>query len=326
VIKLKKWLIILSSMALLVPTSALANVDGNRSKSENVSFVAAQSEVSLKDRYEFLHDMDILKGKGHGKHHFDASLTRAELAVSLYRLFKLEKEHKRGKDVFKDTHKHWAKDEINFVAKMGWMGAAEKGNKFNHNKTMTIEEVAKVLVKATGLNVGSYASIWLPASSWSQGYLAAALTEGFLTKEENYRAKAKRSHLIYSLYEVYHYKYKDGGIVAGTLEPKASIEKMDRDSYKWTFTVKNQTEKEQIVNISGSKFDYTLRRNGQKVEQYTDNKKFIMLYQEARLKQGETLTFNGELTNLPKGKYELEIWLIDTNWPNAKTKIKFEVE
>lgn len=318
---MKKWLILLTSMALLAPaTSTFANVDGVH---RDTRIVAAQAEVSLAERFEFLKEKGILKGKGDGKNHFEASLTRAELAVSLYRLLKLD--DSTGKE-FSDIGKHWAKKEIQAVAKLGLMGAAEKDNKFNPNKHMTIEEVAKVLVKATGLNTGDYASIWLPASSWAQGYLAAALTEGFLAKEDNYRDKALRSHLIYGLYEVYHYKHKDGGIVAGTLEPKASIEKINDNSYKWTFTVKNQTEREQVVNISASQFDYLLTKDGVKVEQYTDNKKFIMIYREVTLKQGEELTYSGELNGLAKGKYELEIWLIDNNWPNAKTKISFEVK
>jgi hypothetical protein len=317
---MKKWLILLSTMILLVPTSTLASVDGNTMNRDVVYKVSASQELSLEDRYAFLKSKGILKGKAE----FDATLTRAELAVSLYRLLKLE--NPKGKADFADTKTHWAKNEIHAVKEKGWMGAAEKGNKFNPNKTMTIEEMAKVLVKATGVKVGDYASIWLPGSNWAQGYLAAALTEGFISKEDNYREKAKRSHLVYGLYEVYNYQYKEGGIVAGTLEPKVSIEKANENSFKWTFTVKNQTEKEQIVNISGSKFDYILKKDGQKLEQYTDNKKFIMIYQEKTLKQGEELTYTGELHNLTKGKYELEIWLADRNWPNAKTKIKFQVK
>lgn len=319
---MKKWFVLLSAMALLIPTSAVASGDGNISRSEEFRLISAKQDVSLQERYEFLLEKGILKGKADGKAHFDASLTRAELAVSLYRMFNLEEQ--KGNTHLKDVEKHWAKKSIHAVYKKGWM-VGEKGNKFNPNKKMTIEQLAKVLAKATKLNVNEYASIELEASNWAKPYLAAALAEGFLTSEENYRETALRSHLVYSLYEVYHFINEDSGIVAGTLEPKVTISNTKDHDYKWTFTVKNQTEKEQIVNLSGSKFDYILKKDGQKIEQYTDNKKFIMIYIEETLKQGEELSFDGELLGLAKGKYELEIWLVDKNWPDAKTKIEFEV-
>lgn len=314
---------LMAAMVLIVPTSALASADGSSIQNEEVRPISAPITVSLEDRYEFLREKGILKGKKDGKAHFDSSLTRAELAVSLYRLFKLE--DKNGKSTYKDVHKHWAKDAILAVTVKGWM-QGEKGNKFNPNHKMTIEEVAKVLVQATELNVDEYASIWLPASTWAQGYMAAALTEGFISGEDDYRNNALRSHLVYSLYEVYHFlNPKEDGIVAGSLEPKISLSNTE-DDYKWTFTVKNQTEKEQIVNISGSTFDYLLKKDGKKLEQYTDNKKFIMIYIEKTLKQGEELTFSGEFLDLKKGEYELEVWLSDTNWPDARATVQFEVK
>ncbi|HYK74589.1 MAG TPA: BsuPI-related putative proteinase inhibitor [Pseudoneobacillus sp.] len=321
---MKKWLVLFTAAALLVPTSAaFASAEGNISKSEEVRIINAKQDVSLQERYDFLLEKGILKGKADGKAQFEATITRAELAVSLYRLFRLEDQKENTQ--LKDVDKHWAKKEIQAVYKKGWM-VGEKDNKFNPNKKITIEQVAKILVNVTKLNKDEYASIELNASNWAKGYLAAALAEGFLTNEENYRETALRSHLVYSLYEVYHFINKDRGIVAGTLESKVSVSNTKDQDYKWTFTVKNQTEKEQIVNLSGSKFDYLLKKDGKKVEQYTDNKKFIMLYIEKNLKQVEELTFEGELLGLEKGKYELEIWLIDQNWPDAKTKIEFEVK
>jgi hypothetical protein len=320
---MKKWLMMMAAMILLVPTSALASVEGSSIKQEEVRPISAPITVSLEDRYDFLRDKGILIGKKYEKTQFEEPIKRTELALGLYRLFNLDEVRENA--TYKDVHKDLFKDVIRSVSKRGWI-KEDKRVKFHSNKKMTIEEVAKVLVKATKLDVDNYASIWLPASDSAQGYMAAALTEGFLSAEDDYRDTALRSHLVYNLYEVYHFlNPKVGGIVAGSLEPKISLSNTEED-YKWTFTVKNQTEKEQIVNISGSKFDYLLKKDGKKLEQYTDNKKFIMIYLEKTLKQGEELTFSGELLDLKKGKYELEIWLTDTNWPDARATIEFEVK
>ncbi|MFD2446745.1 BsuPI-related putative proteinase inhibitor [Bacillus sp. CGMCC 1.16607] len=323
---MKRWFVLFSTMVMLVPaTSGFASGEGTSIKREGSRLeVKAPHAVTLEERYAFLLENGILKGKKDGKAQFDSSLTRAELAVSLFRLFKLEEV--KDTSPYQDVKKHWAKDAILAITKKGWM-EGEKGKNFHPNQKLTIEEVAKVLVKATQLNENDYASIWLPASNWAQSYMAAALTEGFLSKEDDYRVDAKRSHLVYSLYEVYHFLHpKEGGIIAGSLEPKATISNTKNNDYKWTFTVKNQTEKEQIVNVSGSQFDYILKKDGKKVEQYTDDKMFIMIYKEQTLKQGEELTYTGEFLGLAKGMYELEIWLIDNNWPNAKKTITFEVK
>jgi hypothetical protein len=320
----KKWFILFSAFVLLVPTTTLAHVEGNIHTKVLDSVEGTNQDMSLEARYTFLKEKEILKGKPDGTAQLEAELSRAELAVSLFRLFKLEKPSEKIAP-FADTTKHWAKDEIVAVTLKGWMDA-DKENKFKPNKKMTIEEVAEVFVKANRLNVDDYASIWLPASNWAQGYMAAVLVEEFLRIEDDYTKKALRSHLVYSLYEVYHYVHSLHAIVAGTLEPKVTVTHTKDANYKWVFTVKNQTEKEQIVNISASKFDYILKKDGVKIEHFTENKNYIMLYLETTLKQGEELIYSGEFTDLKPGKYELEIWLTDSNWPNAKSKIEFEVK
>ncbi|BDG49086.1 hypothetical protein PspKH34_36470 [Parageobacillus sp. KH3-4] len=116
------------------------------------------------------------------------------------------------------------------------------------------------------------------------------------------------------------------GIIAGTLEPSLTYEKKGRN-YVVTFTVKNQTERVQTVTFtSGKKYDYILYRDGKKVKQFSEGKLFTQIYEERLLKQGESLVFQETFSNLPKGKYKLEWWLADKNWPNAKAVITFTVD
>jgi hypothetical protein len=117
------------------------------------------------------------------------------------------------------------------------------------------------------------------------------------------------------------------GIAAGTLEPHLEVEQIGKRDYKVIFTVKNQTERPQTVTFtSGQKYDYILYRDGEKVTQYSEGKFFIQVYQEIILKQAEELRFTETFTNLAKGHYKIEFWLVDRNWPKAKAEAEFTVD
>ncbi|MHC0036486.1 BsuPI-related putative proteinase inhibitor [Pseudoneobacillus sp. C159] len=328
----RRWFVWVSAVSLLLPTtttlassvSEVSVTDVNHQSSVTSVQESSSLKLSIEKKYEFLKAQGILKGKPDGKAHFEAKLSRAELAVSLYRLFKLKPPVAKIAP-FADTTKHWAKDEMMAVKLQGWMEPFDGWN-FRPNQKMTIEEVAQVLAKAAQLEVNDGVSVEkLPASDWAQGALSAVVAKEFLPKETDYRKPATRTHLVHGLYGVYQFMNTNGGIWAGGLEPKLAVEPLGDHNYQWTYIVKNQTEKEQIVNISASIYDYILKKDGKKVEQYTDNKKWIMVYREKTLKQGEELTFSGEFIDLEKGKYELEIWLIDSKWPKTKTSIEFEI-
>ncbi|WP_027408000.1 BsuPI-related putative proteinase inhibitor [Anoxybacteroides tepidamans] len=115
-------------------------------------------------------------------------------------------------------------------------------------------------------------------------------------------------------------------IVAGTLQPSLTYQKQNK-RYTFTFSVKNQTEREQKVTFtSGQKYDYILYRNGKKLKQFSEGKMFTQIYEERILKQGEELSFTETFPPLPKGQYTLTWWLADKNWPKAKATITFTVQ
>ncbi|KYD11904.1 MAG: proteinase inhibitor [Geobacillus sp.] len=115
-------------------------------------------------------------------------------------------------------------------------------------------------------------------------------------------------------------------MIAGALEPSLTYEKKG-NNYVVTFTVKNQTDRVLTVTFtSGKKYDYILFRDGEKVKQFSEGKMFTQIYEERLLKQGESLVFQETFSHLPKGKYKLEWWLEDKNWPNAKAAITFTVD
>ena len=312
------------TLAASIFNPTYAAVDSNCGEGEVTCLEVVKKVLTLDEKYAFLQDKEIFKGKADGKAHLDKKMTRAELAVVIDRMLELEV---KGKHSFKDLKKHWAKDEIEAVVDAGYMEGSE--GKFLPNKHVTLEELASVLVKVTELDTGDYASIWLPGSDWAQGYLAAALTEELLGKADDYTAKATRGDLVQSIYQTYQMLFTNGGIVAGTLEPSLTYVENKNGSFDFTYEVKNQTEKVQTLEFtSGQRFDYDLYKDGKEIYQYSMDKMFILEYAQIELKQGEELTFNDTLKDLKPGNYEIEFWLADKDnaWPDAKTKISFKVK
>lgn len=283
------------------------------------------SEIGIEQKYAFLKEQGIFKGKTYGKAHLNKKVTRAELAVVIDRMLDLKSSKKT---TFTDLKKHWAKDEIIAVVEAGFMEG--KGNKtFQPNKHVTLEELAQALVKLTDLNKDEYMSIWLPGSDWAQSYLAAALTEALLQGADDYTKQARRSHLVHGLYQAYQMLLtNNGGIVAGSLEPSINYTKNKDGSYNFTYKVKNQTEKRQTLKFSsGQRFEYRLYKDGKQIYQYSMDKLFIMEYKEIELKQGEELTFTEKVEDLKRGNYEIEFWLVAADMAETtKEKVQFTVK
>ncbi|MBE4907280.1 S-layer homology domain-containing protein [Bacillus luteolus] len=309
--------------AMISPTYANVGSDckGGKPKCERV----INSELSIEQKYTFLKEQGIFKGKTYGKAHLNKKVTRAELAVVIDRMLDLRPSKET---TFIDLKKHWAKNEITAVVEAGFM-EGKGNNTFQPNKHVTLEELAQVLVRLTDLNKDKYMSIWLPGSDWAQVYLAAALTENLLRGADDYTKQAKRSHLVYGIYQAYQMLLTNkGGIVAGSLEPSINYTKNKDGSYNFTYKVKNQTEKPQTLKYSsGQRFDYKLYKNGKQIYQYSMDKLFIMEYKEIELKQGEELTFTEKVEDLKPGNYEIEFWLVAADKAETtKKKVQFSVK
>lgn len=312
------------SMAATLYSPTYAAVGTECAEGDTKCERVVNAELSIKEKYEFLKELEIFKGKQDRKAHLDKKMTRAELAVVIDRMLDLEV----SKEIaYKELKNHWAKDEILAVIEAGYMDMDEK-KKFHPNKHVTLEELAQVLVKVTELDTDDYASIWLPGSDWAQGFLAAALTEELLEGADDYTEKANRSHLVYGIYQAYQILHENGGIVAGSIEPTVSYKENKDGSFDFTFTVKNQTEKVQTLEFSsGQRFDYRLNKDGEQIYQWSMDKLFIMEYKEIELKQGEELTFTEKLDDLKPGNYEIEFWLVAADKAETtKKKVSFKVE
>lgn len=93
--------------------------------------------------------------------------------------------------------------------------------------------------------------------------------------------------------------------------PKYELVSQARD--KLVIEVKNQTTTVATYNYSsGQKFDMRLYRDGTVVYHWSSDKSFLQATSESRVIQGESETYEVDLTDFPveKGPYELEFWSV----------------
>lgn len=315
--KIAGKLVVSAALLLSMAAPVSAAVDGNCGQGE---VTCLQVERSLEEKFEFLKEKGIFTGQKDGKAHFEQNMTKAQLAVVLNRLFALTDSHEPIS--FKDTKQHWAEKEIGAAVKAGFIEAEEDGS-FKPNSHISLEKGAAAMVKALEIDQSAYVYIpSLPGSDQYKSYVAAALTEGILQKANHYQEKALRSDLVHMAYAAYEWKENKGGkgIVAGGIEQNATVKMLEEGGYEFTFTFKNQTEKETTLFFpSGQRFDFNVYQDGKHVYSYSAARMFTMATSEIRLKQGEELVYTEQVTDLPKGEYTVEFWLTAKDHDEHKT-------
>lgn len=310
-------LLVSTVLLLTMAAPVSAAVDGNCGQGEATCL---QVKRSLEQKFEFLKEKGIFTGQKDGKANFEQKMTKAQLAVVLNRLFALTDSYESI--TFKDTNHHWAEKEIGAAVKAGLM-EAEKDGQFKPNAHVPLEKATAAMVKALGIDENGYAYIpSLHASNEYKPYVAAALTEGILQQAANYQEKALRSDFVHMVYAAYEWKEGKGGtgIIAGSIERNATVKKLQEGGYEFTFTFKNQTEREQTLFFpSGQRFDFNVYQKGKQVYSYSAARMFNMATSEIRLKQGEELSYTEQVTDLPKGEYTVEFWLTAKGHDERKT-------
>ncbi|SHH32376.1 S-layer homology domain-containing protein [Caloranaerobacter azorensis DSM 13643] len=94
-------------------------------------------------------ELGILDGYGDGTFRPNNTITRAEFAKVVRTSLRLDTI--KGNS-FNDTKKHWAKDEIHTLVKKGIILPSEYGDNYEPDKNITRIEMAKMIVRAVGLD------------------------------------------------------------------------------------------------------------------------------------------------------------------------------
>jgi hypothetical protein len=120
----------------------------------------------------------------------------------------------------------------------------------------------------------------------------------------------------------------DKGIVAGQLTP--DLQKQTQNgNLIYTFSIKNDKEKEEILQYSSSQqYEYQIKDSkGTVVYTYSMDKMFLQSVSEQTLKQGETVTFEIDLTEdlkkLSPGTYQFVVWSVAKDRNDVKAEAEF---
>ncbi len=162
---------------------------------------AADTELTVAQKYQALVDKGVLKGNPDGDARLDANLNRAEFATIAIAISGLAPE-KPATATFSDVNsKQWWYGAIEAAAKAGLVEGYN--GKFDPKANVTVEQVIKVAVQAAGLEIDEKAEAVEGASAWAGPYIKAALDAGLIATGLDYKADATRGQTILVGYSVY---------------------------------------------------------------------------------------------------------------------------
>jgi len=162
---------------------------------------AADTELTVAQKYQVLVDKGVLKGNPDGDARLDANLNRAEFATIAIAISGLAQE-KPATATFSDVNsKQWWYGAIEAAAKAGLVEGYN--GKFDPKANVTVEQVIKVAVQAAGLEIDEKAEAVEGASTWAAPYIKAALDAGLIATGLDYKADATRGQTILVGYSVY---------------------------------------------------------------------------------------------------------------------------
>ncbi|WP_438435073.1 S-layer homology domain-containing protein [Gorillibacterium sp. sgz500922] len=165
--------------------------------------MAGAAELTTTQKYDQMAEAGIFNGNTPaGDRDLDQPMTRAQLAKVIALTLGLDNAPASA-NAYKDiVSYHWGKPYIGAVVKAGIMNGVS-ATAFKPNANMKIEELAKVLVVASGLEPKEGATVEGKVEKWAVGYVAAALEAGLIEKAADYTKDALRAALVEGAYTLY---------------------------------------------------------------------------------------------------------------------------
>ena len=180
--------------------------------------VAAAEELDTQGKFEALKEAGILEGRTGGDPAFDSEMTRAEFATVVFRVLNKVGNLEGTPATFDDVpSSHWASNEIGAIQKQGIIQGVGN-NKFAPSKSVTKQELIKVVVTLLGLEVDPSATVSGKAAAWAQPYVAAAEKAGLIPAQDDYTVNALRGFLVDVTYQAYQEISKAGALKIAKVE------------------------------------------------------------------------------------------------------------
>lgn len=165
--------------------------------------IAGAADLTTADKYDQLAAAGIFNGvNANGDQALDQPVTRAQLAKVITLTLGLD-QNAAAANAYKDiVSYHWGKPYIGAVVEAGIMNGVS-ATAFQPNANMTIEQLAKVLVLASGLEPKADAMVDGKVSAWAKGYVAAALDAKLIVSASDYTANALRAALVDGAFTIF---------------------------------------------------------------------------------------------------------------------------
>jgi|GEM_PF-1630954 len=161
----------------------------------------AADPQNAEEKFNALMEAGIFEGFPDGEAHLDRNMTRAEASKIAVLILGLtpDRDAASGYKDLKDAE--WSAGFIGAATKAGIVEG--KGNGvFDPNAPVTIEQLAKIMVKGLGINTGyGDANVEGSASDWAKAYVEAALNAGLIAESDDYTSSANRQKLVETAYD-----------------------------------------------------------------------------------------------------------------------------
>ncbi|SDS97962.1 S-layer homology domain-containing protein [Paenibacillaceae bacterium GAS479] len=159
---------------------------------------AFAAELTTQEKFDALKQAGVLTGYPDGTAGLNKNITRAEFSKVLVLLNGLTPDAAAAN--YKDVAaKHWAKSFIGAGTKAGYLNGLGN-NLFGPSQSLTVEQVAKTLVIAAGLQPKADAAVSGAVSAWAKGYVAAAIEAGLIDQAASYKVAATRGQVVEAAY------------------------------------------------------------------------------------------------------------------------------
>ncbi|MFB9324581.1 S-layer homology domain-containing protein [Paenibacillus aurantiacus] len=164
---------------------------------------AASAELSIMEKYEAFKQAGIFHGGADGEADLERTITRAELAVVLTRLMKLDTSENKQAE-FVDVKGHWVAKTSAVSNMVHYEIMNGKGhNRFDPNGLVTIEELAAVMTRALKLELPHAAITDAIVSDWARSYVGTAIEAGVIDPQEDYTASVTRAMVVDAIFIEY---------------------------------------------------------------------------------------------------------------------------
>jgi len=159
-------------------------------------------EMTAEEKYNKLVEQGIFDGFPDGQSHLDWNMSRAQAAKIITLILGLDPDAAAGSGYYIDLgESDWAAGYIGAATAAGILEGYSNGI-FDPTSDVTIEQLAKIMVKALDIEVDEDATVE-GASDWAGKYVKAALEAGLIPPQSDYTVPASRDLLVVASYAAY---------------------------------------------------------------------------------------------------------------------------